>query len=109
MHLHLAVEGITAKFQGNLFQISVLPVKHLEAFFHFIASEEVNQYRLNYPMPCMGLAQHQVIEDETAIIAFNKNLLFLGNGAWRGEEEGVYKTQLLQSHMNVGLKSLVAF
>lgn len=33
----------------------------------------------------MSLAQHQVIEDKVAIIAFNKNLLFLGDGAW-GEE-----------------------
>jgi len=35
MHLPLAGEGIAAKFQGNLFQISVLPVQHLEAFFSF--------------------------------------------------------------------------
>lgn len=33
----------------------------------------------------MDLAQNQVIEDKVAIIAFNKNLLFLGDGAW-GEE-----------------------
>lgn len=81
MHLHLAAEGFAAKFQDNSFRISVLPVKHLEAFFHCVASEEFNQCRLNYPVPCMGLAQHQVTEDEMAIIAFIKNLLFLGDRA----------------------------
>lgn len=35
----------------------------------------------------MGVAQHQVIEDEVAVIAFNKSLLFLGDGAWGEEEE----------------------
>jgi len=57
----------------------------------------------------MGIAQYRVYEVEIAITAFNKNLLFLEDGAWRVVGGGVYKTSFLESHMNVGLKSLVAF
>jgi len=78
-------------------------------FFISLPLKKFSQCRLNYPVPCMGIAQYRVYEVEIAITAFNKNLLFLEDGAWRVVGGGVYKTSFLESHMNVGLKSLVAF
>lgn len=54
LHLSLAGEGGTARFQGNSFQCYLSNVWRY--FLNFVASEEFNHCRLKYPLPCMGLA-----------------------------------------------------
>lgn len=71
---------VLGQFLSDL--ISLLSLKYLEVFFHFVASEEFN--------PCPAWVWQQVIEDKFAKIAFNQNLLFVEDGAW-GEGEK-YKT-----------------
>lgn len=92
---------ISGQFLSDL--ISVLSLKCLEVFFHFVASEEFN--------PCPAWVWHQVIEDRFAKIAFNQNLLFVEDGAWGEGEEiqilGKAPWMWLESHKepfgNVGL------